>query len=51
MHIDSLRAILKTYQIGKFHAMIAYMDSKNSLPSMTKLALEMIRYLQEVDVP
>ena len=46
--IDLLRATLKKYQIGKWQAMMAYMDTglKNSLPS-TRLAIEMDRCLEE----
>ena len=53
IHIYLLRTTLKKYQIGKRLAMMEYMDSdsRNSLPFMTDLALEMNRCLQKAYVP
>ena len=38
MHLESLRATLQKYQIGKLLAMMTYIDSnlKNTPPSMTE---------------
>ena len=42
IHLDSLRATLKKYQIGKHQAVMAYMDTSfnQSLPSMTDWLLK-----------
>ena len=51
--LDSIRAILKKYQIGKRQAMIASIDT--SLKKLTsiydRLAIEMNRYREETEIP